>query len=88
MSVDSSDSSIACSRKPTIVFVDDEPLLLESLRGNFRKFASQWDLHFIVGGPRALDALQELSVHVILTDLKMPEVHGCELMQHAMKHAP
>ncbi|HAK50749.1 MAG TPA: hypothetical protein DCM54_02425 [Gammaproteobacteria bacterium] len=39
-------------------------------------------------GCEAMDILEDVTVNVMVTDMRMPEVDGCELLQYAAQHAP
>jgi len=43
--------------KPKVLFVDDEPLILDGLRLSLRPLRGKWDMSFVVGGAEALKAL-------------------------------
>ena len=44
-----------------ILFVDDEPLVLDGLRDLFRKQRREWDMVFAPGGPEGIEALGALT---------------------------
>ena len=63
----------------TILFVDDEDKILKSLkRGLMDK---PYNLLFANSGKEALQILEENEVHVIVTDMRMPEMTGLELLR-------
>ncbi|MBZ5577160.1 MAG: response regulator [Acidobacteriia bacterium] len=73
--------------KPRVLFVDDEPDLLEALARNLRSE------HFAVstasGGAVALEMLQQAGPFaVIVSDLRMPEMDGVTLLRLARQSAP
>jgi HD-like signal output (HDOD) protein len=71
-----------------ILFVDDEPRVLEGLEGLLRKQRRRWSMEFVVGGERALEVLAERAFDVVVTDLKMPKVDGYALLTHLEQHHP
>lgn len=71
--------------KPPILIVDDEPDVLFSLKGLLRH---DFQLHTAESGEEALRILQQHSIHVIMTDQRMPGMTGTELMQHARAEFP
>ena len=71
--------------KPPILIVDDEPDVLFSLKGLLRH---DFQLHTAESGEEALKILQQHSIHVIMTDQRMPGMTGTELMQHARAEFP
>jgi len=68
-----------------ILLVDDEPEILFSLRGLLRK---EFELHTAESGAEALEILQQHTVHVIMTDQRMPQMTGVELLRRARGECP
>jgi DNA-binding NtrC family response regulator len=71
--------------KPPILIVDDEPEILFSLRGLLRL---QFEVQTATSGEEALRILRERPVHVIMTDQRMPEMTGVELLRRAQGACP
>src|SRR5262245_57722381 len=71
--------------KPPILIVDDEPEILFSLRGLLRL---QFEVQTATSGEEALRILRERPVHVIMTDQRMPEMTGVELLRRAQGTCP
>ncbi len=71
--------------KHPILLVDDEPEILFSLRGLLRR---EFDLHTAQSGAEALDILRRQPIHVIMTDQRMPEMTGIELLRRARGESP
>jgi len=66
--------------------VDDEELILRSLeRGLLDR---SYDKFFAKSGKEALEILKRKKVHVIVTDLRMPEMTGLELLRIVKKEYP
>jgi DNA-binding NtrC family response regulator len=76
---------MATASKHSILLVDDEPEILFSLRGLLRR---EFDLHTANSGAEALEALHRHPVHVIMTDQRMPEMTGVELLRRARGECP
>lgn len=72
---------------PRILFVDDEPKVLDALRALLRKF-NTWELSFVEGGERGLEIIQQESFDIVVSDLKMPKVDGALLLQSVQKLHP
>lgn len=68
--------------KLNIIFVDDEPNVLGSLRRMLRVKKAKWDMFFVQSGREALDLLSAGKIDVIVSDIKMPEMGGDILLQH------
>ncbi len=66
--------------KRQVLFVDDEPQILEGLRHRLHRQRSRWDMFFAEGGPAALEILARESMDVIVTDMRMPQMDGATLL--------
>jgi DNA-binding NtrC family response regulator len=76
--------STANSKRPILV-VDDEPDILQSLKGLLRR---DFDVHIANSGTEAIRVLQEHSVHVVMTDQRMPQMTGVEFLRHVKAEHP
>jgi HD-like signal output (HDOD) protein len=63
-----------------VLFVDDEPKILEGLQRMLRSMRGEWEMEFAVGGPAALELLDTRSFDVIVTDMRMPVMDGAQLL--------
>jgi len=63
----------------TILFVDDERNVLTSLKRGLMD--EPYNLLFAESGKEALGILEKNEVHVIVTDMRMPEMGGLELLK-------
>jgi HD-like signal output (HDOD) protein len=68
--------------KRRILFVDDEPHVLEGLRNQMRKQRQVWEMLFATSGKAALEELARAPVDVIVSDMRMPVMDGAELLGH------
>ena len=71
--------------KHPILLVDDESEILFSLRGLLR---TEFDVHTAESGAEALEVLSRQSVHAIMTDQRMPNMTGVELLRRAKEERP
>ncbi len=74
--------------KKQILFVDDEPLVLKGLQRTLRKMRAEWDTAFASSGKEALDILDQQPMDVIVSDLKMPEMDGMQLLTEVKDRHP
>jgi HD-like signal output (HDOD) protein len=70
--------------KLRILFVDDDPNVLSGLRRMLRSMRDQWDTAFANSGAEALDFLEHQEVDVVVSDMRMPDMDGAQLL-HAVK---
>ena len=71
-----------------VLFVDDEPLILEGLQNLLRRYRKKWDMAFAVGGPEALDELSTTPFDIIVTDMRMPGMTGAALLEQVRQRHP
>lgn len=74
--------------KRHVLFVDDEPNVLDGLRRVLRPLRGEWDVWFAPGGPEALELLAARPTDVLVTDLRMPGMAGDELLAAARRLYP
>lgn len=74
--------------KKHVLFVDDEPLLLQGLRRMLWSLREEWEMFFVEDGQSALNILQQHPIEVIISDMRMPGMDGAELMQQVLKRFP
>ena len=72
--------------KSRVLFVDDEPAILRSLE----RVGSKIDAVILTAssGQRALDIINECPVDVIVSDLKMPNMGGNQLLEEISRISP
>jgi signal transduction histidine kinase len=73
------------SLRPILLIVDDEPEVLRSLHDLFRL---EYRVLTAERGEEALRLLTTHDVHVILTDQRMPDMSGVELLREASRLRP
>ncbi len=64
-----------------ILFVDDDPSVLDGLRRISHGLRQEWDTRFALGGEPALAALAAEPFDVIVTDMRMPGMDGAALLR-------
>lgn len=72
--------------KRTVLFVDDEELVLASLRRGL--LGEPYNALFASSGKEALKILEQNEVHVLVTDMRMPEMSGLELLKTVREKHP
>lgn len=64
-----------------ILFVDDEPEMLSSLKRSLHNQKQSWKMEFVTSGKAALEILEHRAFDVVVTDMRMPEMNGDELLK-------
>jgi putative two-component system response regulator len=67
--------------KKRILFVDDEPYVLNGFRRILQDQCNIWELYYVHSVDAALDQLKLASIDVIVSDVKMPGKDGFELLK-------
>lgn len=66
-----------------VLLVDDEPMIIEGL-----KYLINWENYGLViaaqasNGLQAIEVLERETIHVVVTDIKMPDMNGLELIKY------
>jgi len=66
-----------------ILFVDDDENILNGYKHAL--FRAPWKIHTASSAQTALEILSTESISLIVTDIKMPEMHGLELIEEIRK---
>ena len=74
--------------KRRILFVDDEPMVLKGLQRTLRKMRDEWEMTFASSSKEALDILGSGPYDVIVSDLRMPEMDGAQLLAEVKSKHP
>jgi PAS domain S-box-containing protein len=72
--------------KVTILIVDDEPLVCDSLKNALSDQA--YDIHTVTSGQEALDRFQSHKTDIVLLDVVMPDMDGFQVMDRIQRHYP
>lgn len=71
-----------------ILFVDDEPQVLDGLRVVFRKQRRAWEMTFASGGEVALEQMRDHEFDVVVSDMRMPGMDGATFLAHVKELHP
>ena len=74
--------------KANILFVDDDPNVVNGLRRMLHSFKKEWNLFYALSGQEALEIISKESIDVIVTDLRMPGMSGAQLLYEIQKRTP
>jgi serine/threonine-protein kinase len=75
----------AVDEKARILFVDDEERIVTALRSIFRV---NYHVFTATNGPEALEFVRKFQPHVVVSDQRMPEMTGVELLRQVKAVAP
>jgi len=76
---------IPTAKKPQLLFVDDEPRVLNSMRIMFRR---ECELHLAESGKEALEIIKDRDIDVIVADHRMPRMTGVEVLTQVRNLSP
>lgn len=71
-----------------VLFVDDEPNVLEGLRRALRSQRAEWEICFAASGAAALDQLAQHEFDVVVSDMRMPGMDGIALLGEIQRRYP
>lgn len=71
-----------------ILFVDDEPKVLEGLRRMLYPYRNEWQMVFVSSAGEALQQLAQSAFDVLVTDVRMPQMSGIELLSQVVERHP
>jgi HD-like signal output (HDOD) protein/ActR/RegA family two-component response regulator len=74
--------------KKRVLFVDDEPNILDGLRRMLRGLRHQYDMDFASGGREALELMATVRFDMVISDMRMPGMDGAELFERIQKDYP
>lgn len=71
-----------------ILFVDDDATVLTALSNVLRRERHRWDMVFAIGGNAGLAELGKGAFDVVVSDRRMPEVSGEQLLEIVKRDSP
>src|SRR5277367_3175150 len=71
-----------------ILFVDDEPSVLNAMRRTLHHMRGEWQMEFADGGEAALAELAKVPADVLITDMRMPGMDGWQLLREVKQRHP
>lgn len=71
-----------------ILFVDDEPNVLEGLQRMLFPLRKEWKMAFVNSGEKALEVLAQEEFDIIVSDMRMPGMDGAELLSIVKERFP
>ena len=74
--------------KKRILFVDDEPGILDGLQNLLFRERKRWDMVFAAGGEAALAEIHRERFDVVVSDMRMPGLDGADLLREVKAECP
>lgn len=74
--------------KRSVLFVDDEPSVISGLQRMLHGMRRDWEMYFAISGPEALELLETHQVDVVVSDMRMPDMDGAQLLSKVMELYP
>ncbi len=71
-----------------LLFVDDEPKLLDGLKRSLRAMRHEWSMTFVTSGEEALKTLEQAPFDVVVSDMRMPGMDGAQLLNEVQRRYP
>lgn len=71
-----------------LLFVDDEPNVLDGLKRSLRPMREEWNMTFVASAAEALKVLEQSPIDVIVSDMRMPVMDGAQLLTEVRHRFP
>ncbi|MGD2097354.1 MAG: response regulator [Desulfobacterales bacterium] len=71
-----------------VLLVDDDTEMLHALKEGFKRYQDSFAILLAEDGLKALEVLKQNIISLVVTDLKMPNMDGFELLAHIMQYYP
>ncbi len=72
-------------KKYNVLYVDDEEINLRIFKSGFRR---SYNVFTAISGDEAIELMRRENIHLIVTDQKMPEMTGTELLEQTVDEFP
>jgi HD-like signal output (HDOD) protein/CheY-like chemotaxis protein len=74
--------------KKRVLFVDDQRSVIEDLRKMMQNTRQEWEIAFAQSGHEALEILRGNGFDMVVSDLQMPHMDGCQLLTKVQELYP
>lgn len=71
-----------------VLFVDDDANVLAGLRRTLRVMRDEWEMDFVESPVEALESFADKGFDVIVSDMRMPDMDGAELLRQVQQRYP
>src|SRR5688500_1635220 len=80
--------TVAAASRLNVLFVDDDPLILQGLQRMLRTMRNDWAMSFVESGAKALESMAAEPCEVVVSDMRMPGMNGAELLSQIKERYP
>lgn len=74
--------------KKRLLFVDDDPNVLNGLRRSLYRMRQDWDMEFVDSSAAALAQLEKQPYDAVISDMRMPGMDGADLLEEVKQRYP
>ena len=74
--------------KKRLIFIDDEDLVLQSLKRVLYSMNQEWEMEFVDSGAKALALMEERPFDIVISDVRMPSMSGVQLLEEVRRRYP
>ena len=74
--------------KKRLLFVDDDPSVLDGLRRALHRMRQTWEMNFVENASAALQALEKEHYDAVVSDMRMPLMDGAQLLERIKERYP
>jgi HD-like signal output (HDOD) protein/CheY-like chemotaxis protein len=74
--------------KRRVLFVDDEPRVLQGLQRTLRDMSKEWVMSFATSASEALDLMTKAPQNAVVADMRMPGMDGAQLLNEVKDRYP
>ncbi|MFH0925428.1 MAG: response regulator [bacterium] len=74
--------------KKKLLFVDDEINILNGIRRMLYPMRNEWEMEFVTSGKEALALMKTRPFDVVISDMRMPDIDGAQLLKEIMDIYP
>jgi len=74
--------------KKRLLFVDDDPNVLNGLRRSLHRMRQEWDMEFVDNAATALAQFEKQAYDAVISDMRMPGMDGADLLEHIKQRYP
>ncbi|MEM5010476.1 response regulator [Niallia taxi] len=72
----------------TILIVDDEPKARQGMKNTLEAWADKrWQIIAAADGEEAIELVKQYKIHILITDIRMPQITGLKLLQEIKRQS-